>query len=70
VAFTHVLDPRVKAVDFAIDDFSTNQLPPVIDYYVATVRYNQWNNFATTPVAHQIEREGTLLCVIRGNGGK
>lgn len=66
-AFTHFLDPRVKAVDFALDNFSTNQMPAVIDYYVATVRYNQWRNFATAPVAHRVERDGILLSIIRGN---
>jgi hypothetical protein len=66
-AFTHFLDPRVKAFDFVLDDFSTNQMPAVIDYYVATVRYNQWKNFASAPVAHRVERDGILLSIIRGN---
>jgi len=66
-AFTHFLDPRVKAFDFVLDDFSTNQMPAVIDYYVATVRYNQWKNFASAPVAHRVERDGILLSIIREN---
>jgi hypothetical protein len=42
-----------------------NAKPPEYDYYVATVRYRQWQNFPSAPIVHRIERDGIVLTVIR-----
>lgn len=48
----------------------TTALPPSFDYSVASVRYGWWRNFPDTPVVHTIERDGILLCIMRGQGAR
>jgi hypothetical protein len=64
--FTHFLDQKIKAAHVNFGEFSHFTLPPEIDYYVATSRFNQWQNFSNTPIVHRIERDGILLTIIRG----
>jgi len=65
--FTHYLDKRVKVANIDFGLFPDTNLPAGIDYYVATVRLSQWQNFPAAPIAHRIERDGILLSVIKGN---
>ena len=64
-AFTHFLNPKTTAVCAGTKNYSDASLAPGVDYYVATVRYGQWQNFPAAPVAQRIERDGVLLTVIR-----
>jgi hypothetical protein len=50
----------------ALGNYVGQPLPPQFDYYVATVRYGYWKNFSDAPVVHRIQRDGILMCVIRG----
>lgn len=65
-AFSHFLKPDVQS-GAAMGNFQNNGLDPKIDYYVGMVRYGQHKNFSKLPIAHQIERDGVLMCVIRRN---
>jgi hypothetical protein len=67
ILFTHFLDQKIKVTDIEFANLSDGSMPPGIDYYVATVRLHQSENFSAMPVAHRIERDGILLAIIRGN---
>lgn len=64
-AFTHYLDPRIQVAVVSFADLSADAWPPAFDYYVGTVRYDQWENYSSAPIAHRIESDGALLAVIR-----
>jgi hypothetical protein len=66
-AFTHFLDPKVKAIRAGFNFSPDATSIPEADYCVATVRYNQWQNYPALPIVHRIERDGVLLAVIREN---
>lgn len=66
---THYLAPGIRVTRITFADYTHFQLPPEIDYYVATSRLDQWRNFPINPAVHVIERDGILLTVIRGKTG-
>lgn len=66
-AFTHFIDKRVNVVGIEFGPHFNAQMPQEINYYVATVRHKQCNNFHNLPIEHRIEREGVLLTVIKRN---
>lgn len=68
-AFTHYLNPEIKAVHVPLEDLHDASLTPEADFYVATVRYGQWQNFSGAPIVKRIERDDILLSVIRKNPG-
>jgi hypothetical protein len=65
--FTHYLDPGIKVTCIPFGDYASAKLPPDIDFFVATARFNEWLNFSRAPIVHRIERDDILLAIIRAN---
>jgi len=60
----HFLDPRIKW-QLTMDHLTGMPLPPEVDYYVGTTRFQLDDNFNGSPVVWEERREGVLFCVIR-----
>lgn len=63
--FLHHVNSKTVTTMAGIGDMTGYPLPPEYDFYVATARYRQWQNFPGAPIVQRIERDGIVLTVIR-----
>ncbi len=69
-AFVEFVDPEIRIVPEGIGRMPAAGLPGEIDYYVGTVRYDNWRKFPERPIVHRVARDGMLFTVIRGRPGQ
>lgn len=58
--------PEGAELSFTNQASGRPRLPPELDYYVATTRYDAHENFPGAPVVHTIGRDGAVFTVIKG----
>jgi len=58
--------PPGTGTAMVLGDHSNSRWVDDADYYVGTVRLDQWRNFPEAPVLFTVQRDGILLAVVRG----
>lgn len=64
LAFARYARPQAPLLP-VMGNYAAAPWPPDAAFYVGTVRYGWWRNFAVAPIVHRVERDGILLSVIR-----